>query len=393
MRNLYIEDPEDTIERKIIESRDGARVRGGVHQARDPRAVPEHGLVRHQRRQDRRSASRPPRRSSSTRTSPSSTSARPRCSRACRRRRPTTTPSSTPTAPRSAAPRCSTAMVEQGYISESAYRETLRDGLGLERGYRYEPRDEQYFFDFVQQELIDEYGVETVREGGLKVYTTLDPRLQAAAAAGDRRTPGLRRRQRAGLDQDARPARSSRWPPRSPTRTASSTSPRRAGASRAPRSSRFVLTAAVDQGIDPDSTYYSAPSSITLFPYEGGEAWTVSGGGSGSMSLRAATASSVNTVYAQLVIDVGPENFTRWPRSWASPARSSRSRPMCSAAPPSAARCSRCRTPTRRSPTAVSTTTRPRSRRSSSPTARSTSPRTPRATRVVEDGVAYRSPT
>ena len=28
----------------------------------------------------------------------------------------------------------------------------------------------------------------------------------------------------------------------------------------------FVLTTAVDQGIDPDSTYYAAPSTITLTP-------------------------------------------------------------------------------------------------------------------------------
>ena len=74
-----------------------------------------------------------------------------------------------------------TAMFEEGYISESAYRETLRDGLGLERGYRYEQRDEQFFFDFVQDELVEKYGLETVRQGGLKVYTTLEPRLQAAA--------------------------------------------------------------------------------------------------------------------------------------------------------------------------------------------------------------------
>src|SRR5206468_2801264 len=36
-------------------------------------------------------------------------------------------------------------------------------------------------FDFVQQELFDKYGVNTVRNGGLKVYTTIQPRLQAAA--------------------------------------------------------------------------------------------------------------------------------------------------------------------------------------------------------------------
>ena len=70
----------------------------------------------------------------------------------------------------------------------------------------------------------------------------------------------------------------------------------------------FVLTTAVDQGIDPDSTYYPAPGTITLNP-DPYTNWTVSGGGSGSMSLRDATANSVNTVYAQLGIDVGPENF------------------------------------------------------------------------------------
>ena len=35
-------------------------------------------------------------------------------------------------------------------------------------------RRENYFFDYVKQELIDRYGVNTVRKGGLKVYTTID---------------------------------------------------------------------------------------------------------------------------------------------------------------------------------------------------------------------------
>jgi penicillin-binding protein 1A len=72
----------------------------------------------------------------------------------------------------------------------------------------------------------------------------------------------------------------------------------------------FVLTTAVDQGIDPDSTYYSAPSTISLDIGYGAPPWTVSGGGAGTMSLRDATANSINTVYAQLGLDVGPENFT-----------------------------------------------------------------------------------
>ena len=39
---------------------------------------------------------------------------------------------------------------------------------------------EPFFFDFVKQQLIDRFGVNTVRKGGLKVYTTIDPKLQAA---------------------------------------------------------------------------------------------------------------------------------------------------------------------------------------------------------------------
>ena len=73
------------------------------------------------------------------------------------------------------------AMARQGYITQSEYEEALQAGLGLDRGRKYETIREPYFFDYVTQELIDKYGVNTVRNGGLKVYTTIDPELQAAA--------------------------------------------------------------------------------------------------------------------------------------------------------------------------------------------------------------------
>ena len=38
-----------------------------------------------------------------------------------------------------------------------------------------------FLFDLVQQELIDKYGINTVRNGGLKAYTTIDPELQERA--------------------------------------------------------------------------------------------------------------------------------------------------------------------------------------------------------------------
>ena len=189
-----------------------------------------------------------------------------------------------------------------------------------------------------------------------------------------------------------RPARSSRWRPRRPTSRASSTSPPRACASPGSAFKPFVLTTAVDQGIDPDSTYYPAPGSISL-DVGYGEVWSVSGGGSGTMSLRQATANSVNTVFAQLGLDVGPRTSPRWRTGWGSPPISAATRPRRSAASPRASRRSRCRTPTRRSPTAACTTSRPRSARSSSPTARSTSPRTRRARGWSATGSPTRSPT
>jgi penicillin-binding protein 1A len=72
----------------------------------------------------------------------------------------------------------------------------------------------------------------------------------------------------------------------------------------------FVLAAALQAGIPLDRTY-DAPGTITLPPTNGEtEPWTVrnyDGTGSGQMDLTEATVKSVNTVYAQLVTDVGPQ--------------------------------------------------------------------------------------
>ena len=53
--------------------------------------------------------------------------------------------------------------------------------LHLRPGRLYTQIREPYFFSFVRDQLIDEYGANTVRSGGLRVYTTIDPRLQRAA--------------------------------------------------------------------------------------------------------------------------------------------------------------------------------------------------------------------
>ena len=130
----------------------------------------------------RRSASRRPRRSSSPRTSPTSTSSRRRCSPACRRRPRDYNPFNNPKGAKHRRNEVLDAMAEPGLRHRSSEAQKAKDAaLELQRGYKYESRSQQYFFDFVQQELIDKYGLETAREGGLKVYTTLDPHLQQVA--------------------------------------------------------------------------------------------------------------------------------------------------------------------------------------------------------------------
>jgi penicillin-binding protein 1A len=203
------------------------------------------------------------------------------------------------------------AMYDQGYIDELTYEKTLGAGLGLERGYKYETIKERFFFDYVEQQLIEEYGVNTVRQGGLEVHTTIDPVLQRAATEAIAANP-TPEAANALVSTDTQTgeilamASSSSYD--SSQFNLAAQGARQPGSAFKP----FVLTTAVDQGVDPDSTYYNGPSTITLDICDDSglycEPWSVSGGG-GTMSLRQATANSINTIFAQLALDVGPENF------------------------------------------------------------------------------------
>jgi penicillin-binding protein 1A len=201
------------------------------------------------------------------------------------------------------------AMRDQGYISPGTYAKVTSGGLGLHRGFHYEQRSQQYFFDFVQQELIDKYGVATAREGGLKVYTTLDPHLQSVAEQAIAAHPVAGAAEAlvsTEVDTGEIKAMASSSSYDVSQFNLAATGRRQPGSSFKP----YLLTTAVAQGVDPDSTYYPAPGTITLYPYGSyGEAWTVSGGAGGSISIRDATANSVNTVYAQFVTDIGWDNM------------------------------------------------------------------------------------
>jgi penicillin-binding protein 1A len=205
------------------------------------------------------------------------------------------------------------AMYEYGYISAAQLQRALATRvLGLRPGKLYTQIREPYFFSYVRDQLIAEYGSNTVRSGGLRVYTTINPRLQRAAAKAIRDTLYLR--------NDPAAAIVSINPANGAIRAMTAVTPGRTGnqfnlvaqARRQPGSTfkTFVLTAAIEQGMNPDSTYYtSSPFHYQPDPYT--PAWDVSTydhSYSGTISVTSATLASDNTVYAQLTLDVGPEN-------------------------------------------------------------------------------------
>ncbi len=205
------------------------------------------------------------------------------------------------------------AMLDNGDINDYQYRTVIRDrDPHLRPGTLYSTIREAYFFNYVIDQLVAVYGANTVREGGLQVYTTIDPRLQRVAKQAITNTLNLR--------TDPAAALVAVDPRTGAIRAMNAAIPGKAGnqfnlavqARRQPGSTfkTFVLTAAVAKGINPASSYYvSAPFEYQPSPSV--PPWNVSTYDHsyvGWISIEHATLRSDNTVYAQLTLDVGPSN-------------------------------------------------------------------------------------
>ena len=149
------------------------------------------------------------------------------------------------------------AMLRQGDITAGQYEQAVAQRhLRLKPGKLYTRIREPYFFSYVRDQLIAEYGSNTVRSGGLKVYTTINPRLQKAAAKAIKDTLYQR--------DDPAAAVVSINPANGAIRAMTAVTPGRtsnqfnlvAQARRQPGSTFkvFVLTAAIEMGMNPDST-------------------------------------------------------------------------------------------------------------------------------------------
>src|SRR3954454_9742886 len=75
------------------------------------------------------------------------------------------------------------AMVKNHYVTADEAAVAMDKPLGLRAGNKYFRKSEPYFFDYVSELLIEKYGLNTYRRGGLKVYTTIDIGLQRTGRA------------------------------------------------------------------------------------------------------------------------------------------------------------------------------------------------------------------
>jgi penicillin-binding protein 1A len=202
------------------------------------------------------------------------------------------------------------AMADTGAITQEELAEARQAPLGLNPSPSFGEQRDAYLANYVHGLLVEEYGETAVRRGGMTVHTTIDGRLQQLAREAIEAT----------LDRDDDPAASivAIDPEQGAVRAMVAVVPgqqsvafnfavegrRQAGST----FKTFALADAVARGIDPWSTQYL--SAAFTGPDSGGEPWqvkTYDGTYLGRIPLAAATARSDNTVFARLIVDLGPE--------------------------------------------------------------------------------------
>ncbi|CAA9480270.1 MAG: Multimodular transpeptidase-transglycosylase [uncultured Rubrobacteraceae bacterium] len=199
-------------------------------------------------------------------------------------------------------------MLEYGYISQKEHDGAVETGLDLSRGRVEYENDNEYFLNAVRKELAREYGDDAIYEGGLKIYTTLDPELQAMAddavdsvvdpASGDPSAslvsvdPGTGAVRAMVGGSDFREVKFN----------LATEAHRQSGSAFKP----FVYAEAVDQGIAPETMYVSEHLEVPMG--EGEDPYVVDNYDfieRGPINLEKAMADSDNTVFVQLALDLG----------------------------------------------------------------------------------------
>ena len=202
-------------------------------------------------------------------------------------------------------------MLDQNYITQAQYQEAIKEPLKLASSPYVQVQD-PYVVDYVKKQLVNMFGADEAYGGGLMVETSINPayqKLASQAISSLLNRPGDPASALVSIDPKTGFIRA----------MVSSTDYSKfqfnlaAQAQRQPGSAfkMFCLTAAIEEGIDPNTTYYaSQPLSLQLPGTT--KPWTVhtfSNSYAGVINLVQATLQSDNTVYAQLVLDVGVDHL------------------------------------------------------------------------------------
>jgi penicillin-binding protein 1A len=205
-------------------------------------------------------------------------------------------------------------MAELHYITTHQAKVTEAAPLEVRHGYYYSERKEDFFFEYVHQQLVERYGAKAVEHGGLKVYTTIDlnmQRLARKAIAEVLDEPGDPASAIVTLDPhngDIEAMAESESYEQSQYNLA-------ADGHRQPGSTfkAIDLADALTRGIDPNTTYYFShtlePGWLPAEPKYKVETFEGTSLNK-SINLVQATLTSDNTVYAQLAADLGEETIT-----------------------------------------------------------------------------------
>jgi penicillin-binding protein 1A len=211
-------------------------------------------------------------------------------------------------------------MLEQGYLTQPIYEESLKQALPAPTEIQapqeqtVEGVDAGYFTSWVQQQIIERYG-QRAFYGGLKIRTTLDLELQRSAEQAVNNYLAYTGGPSASLvaiensTGEVRAMVGGRNYSETPFNIATE-------GERQPGSSfkAFDLAAALEEGISPDSVwtskqktfYYHGPNGIEKFVVHNDE-----GAYSGSNTLTGATAFSDNSIFAEVGLKVGTARIAK----------------------------------------------------------------------------------